>query len=68
MAEMTIGRTKISIKASGCDRCGTEWSSGWYQAETVTVRIKNREFDLDIHRCADCVDKPTYLKKLGGAA
>ena len=63
---ITVGKTKIDIRARGCDRCGTEHSSGWFQVETVEIRVKTRSILVDIPRCADCVSNPTFLKRLDG--
>jgi len=36
-----IGKTKISIKAEGCVKCGVQWSSGWKVFEEVPVKVGN---------------------------
>jgi hypothetical protein len=55
---MQIGRTHIDISARGCIDCGTEHAAGWHLAETVSVRIGDRNpIVLEIRRCAECHEK-----------
>ena len=50
-----IGKTKISIKAEGCVKCGVQWSSGWKVFEEVPVKVGNlRDKFLTISICQDC--------------
>jgi hypothetical protein len=56
-AEMNVGKARIHLKAEGCIDCGTPWSHAWEVAKTLTVRIGERVFYLDIHRCGDCMPK-----------
>jgi len=54
-----IGKTKIEIKVEGCHDCGTLWSSGWVPLKTTSISINNREIDIRIPLCRDCLDRRT---------
>ena len=60
---MNIGKARIEVRAQGCIDCGTFWSHAWEVARTLTVTIGKRTFDLDIHRCGDCM-KPEQQPSL----
>ncbi len=62
---MNIGKTSIRIEVEGCVKCGTRWSSAWFVARTVPVKIGDREEDsITLHICADC--KQSMEKESGG--
>lgn len=51
---VTIGKTHINIDVTGCFRCGTPWSNGWYHLKSVRAVIDNIHKLLPVHVCADC--------------
>lgn len=53
-ATITIGKTKIHIRAEGCHDCGTWWSSSWHQHTTAELMYRTRKIVLNISICADC--------------
>ncbi len=64
MATTTIGKTKVSLDVEVCTYCGTTWSRAGQVVtpalagrarEIVAVRIGSRDFEIQIHACADCV-------------
>ena len=54
---MNVGKAKVRISAEGCIDCGTLWSHAWEVARVLTIRIGKRTYQLDIHRCGDCMKK-----------
>lgn len=50
-----IGKTRVTIEAEGCFRCGAHWSRSWHVVKIVPVKIGERELSLTIHACHECV-------------
>ncbi len=57
MSDMTIGKTKIELRARGCIGCGTEHSFNWEVARVIDVTINGRALTLGLHRCGDCMQR-----------
>ncbi len=57
----TIGKAKIDLEIRGCIDCGTEFSSGWEVAKVIDIKIGNKVYQGEIHRCADCMKNKQRL-------
>jgi hypothetical protein len=55
MADVKIGKAKISVTSHGCIDCGTWYSSRWKVVKTVPVTIGKRMHQVEIACCADCL-------------
>jgi len=52
---LKIGESRISISVEGCFRCGTLWSSRWYPAREVSVRLGEKSIRrITLYICSDC--------------
>ena len=58
-APFQFGKSKVTIDVEGCVDCGTRWSSGWFNAETLGVAVGGKTDTITLFRCKDCQDKLT---------
>ena len=53
--KIRIGKSKIDVSVEGCYRCGTLWSSGWYEYKEIPVQVGQTKGSIVVHVCANCV-------------
>ena len=56
-----FGKATVSVMVEGCVSCGVRWSSGWEVVRRLQVRIGDRQGEIALHACADCLRNKTPL-------